>query len=196
MILLIDNYDSFTYNLYQMLLQFDEEVKVVRNDEITLDQVAALKPDAIVISPGPGRPEDAGVCVALIQRFAATIPILGVCLGHQAIGIAFGAQIIRAHQIVHGKKSLIFHRRKELFEKMKLPFSAGRYHSLVIDPQNLPDVLQIDAQTPDGLIMAIKHRHYLCFGIQFHPESIMTEQGAQLIANFMTLCREQQRVLC
>lgn len=191
MILLIDNYDSFTYNLYQLISMQHEDVKVVRNDEITLDEIEKLAPEAIVISPGPGRPEDAGICVELIRRFAPKIPILGVCLGHQAIGIAFGGNVVRAPQIVHGKKTPVFHSRKGLFEKVNLPFQAGRYHSLVVDKQSLPKDLRIDAETPDGLIMGIKHHSYPCFGIQFHPESILTEQGAILLANFVKIAKQQ-----
>ena len=189
MILLIDNYDSFTYNLYQLIAKQYKDVKVVRNDQITLDEIEKLAPEAIVISPGPGRPEDAGICVELIRRFAPTIPILGVCLGHQAIGVAFGGQVIRAPEILHGKKSLVFHSRKNLFEKVNLPFQAGRYHSLIIDKKSLPQELGVDAETSDGLIMAVKHRSYPCFGIQFHPESILTEQGSILLANFIKMVK-------
>ena len=185
MILLIDNYDSFTYNLYQLLAKQCADVKVVRNDQITLDEVAALNLKAIVISPGPGRPEDAGICVELIRRFAPTVPILGVCLGHQAIGIVFGGSVVRSSAIVHGKKSPVFHTRQGVFEKVALPFQAGRYHSLIIEKHTLPKELSIEAETADGLIMAVKHQSYPCFGIQFHPESILTEQGETLIGNFL-----------
>lgn len=185
MILLIDNYDSFTYNLYQLLAKHCKDVRVVRNDQISLDEVAALKPEAIVISPGPGRPEDAGICIELIRRFAPTVPILGVCLGHQAIGIAFGGNVVRSSVIVHGKKSPVFHTRQGVFEKVSLPFQAGRYHSLIIEKHTLPKELSIEAETADGLIMAVKHQSYPCFGIQFHPESILTEQGGTLIGNFL-----------
>ncbi len=185
MILLIDNYDSFTYNLYQLIATLDADVKVVRNDQITLEEIAALKPKAIVISPGPGRPEDAGICLDLIRAFAPTIPILGVCLGHQAIGLAFGGTVISAPVILHGKKSPVFHRRQGLFYKLALPFHGGRYHSLLIERQTLPDCLRVEAETPDGLIMAVKHQQYPCYGIQFHPESILTDHGSALIANFL-----------
>lgn len=192
MILLIDNYDSFTYNLYQLLARDGRDVKVVRNDQITLEEIEALKPEAIVISPGPGRPEESGVCIELVRRFASVVPILGVCLGHQAIGAAFGAEVVRAEAVVHGKRSLVFHTRQGCFERVSLPFQAGRYHSLVIEKQTLPSDLSIEAETADGTIMAVRHRHYPCFGIQFHPESILTEQGEMLIANFL----KQRRIPC
>ncbi len=185
MILLIDNYDSFTHNLYQLISAIGFDVTVVRNDRITLDEIAALKPQAIVLSPGPGRPEDAGICLKLIERFAPTIPILGVCLGHQAIGLSFGGQVIAAPRILHGKKSLIFHRRKGLFQGIALPYSAGRYHSLVVDKKTLPGCLSIEAEDADETIMALKHKEFPVFGVQFHPESILTSQGELLVRNFL-----------
>ena len=186
MILLIDNYDSFTHNLYQLIASMKVEVKVVRNDCITIEEIAALKPQAIILSPGPGRPEDTGVCLDVIRIFAPTmIPILGVCLGHQAIGIAFGARVVSAPQILHGKKSLIFHRRQGLFKGVALPCFAGRYHSLVIDKKSIPVCLGIEAEDADETVMSVKHKDFPCYGVQFHPESILTMQGDSLIRNFL-----------
>ncbi len=185
MILLIDNYDSFTHNLYQLIAAVDPDVKVVRNDCITLEEIAALNPKAIVLSPGPGHPQDAGICLDVIRAFAPKIPILGVCLGHQAIGLAFGGHIVSASQILHGKKSLVLHRRKGMFKGVPLPFYAGRYHSLAIEKDHLPDCLQVEAEDADGTIMAIKHKEYPCYGVQFHPESILTAHGELLIRNFL-----------
>ncbi len=186
MILLIDNYDSFTYNLYQALAQLDSDVRVVRNDQITVDEIRALKVSGIVLSPGPGRPEDAGICIELIRQFYTQIPMLGVCLGHQAIGSAFGAAVVQAEEILHGKESLIFHRRGRLFRQMKLPFLAGRYHSLIV--QDLPEDLAVEAEDKGGRIMAISHRKYPVFGVQFHPESILTPEGFQFLKNFVEIC--------
>jgi anthranilate synthase component 2 len=191
MILLIDNYDSFTYNLYQLIVQTGQSVQVVRNDQITLDEIASLKPEAIILSPGPGRPEDAGICIEVIRRFGSEIPILGVCLGQQAIGIAFGGSVIQAPEILHGKRSLIFHRRQGMFQNVPLPFHVGRYHSLVIDHTKLPSCLRVEAETIEGMIMAVRHVDYPCFGVQFHPESILTEHGTLLIANFLEQIRER-----
>ncbi len=185
MILLIDNYDSFTYNLYQLAAKIRPDIRVVRNDAISLEEIARLQPEAILLSPGPGSPEDAGICIPLIQRFAPEIPILGICLGHQAIGAAFGAEVIRAPQILHGKKGTIFHSRKGLFKGVPLPFAAGRYHSLVVKKETLPPVLAISAETPEGMIMAMQHNVYPCYGIQFHPESILTSHGELLLSNFL-----------
>lgn len=185
MILLIDNYDSFTHNLFQMIAQLHSNVKVVRNDKITLKQIAELAPRAIVLSPGPGRPEDAGICVDLIRAFAPTTPILGVCLGAQSMGVAFGGKVVSAPQILHGKKSPIFHRRQGLFKGCRLPFNAGRYHSLVVDRESLPSCLSIEGEDALGVIMAIQHREFLCYGVQFHPESILTEGGELMIRNFL-----------
>lgn len=189
MILLIDNYDSFTHNLYQLIAAVHPDVKIVRNDCITLDEIAALNPQAIIISPGPGHPQDAGISPDVIRAFAPKIPILGVCLGHQAIGLAFGGRIVSAPQILHGKKSLILHRRQGMFKGAALPFYAGRYHSLVIDKNSLPDCLQVEAEDSNQIIMAIKHKEYPCYGLQFHPESILTTHGELLIRNFLkTVC--------
>jgi anthranilate synthase/aminodeoxychorismate synthase-like glutamine amidotransferase len=185
MILMIDNYDSFTYNLVQYLGEIGAELVVHRNDRITLDDIAALGPERIVISPGPGTPDDAGISVALIQRFAPRIPILGVCLGHQAIGQAFGGRITRASVIMHGKTSEIHHRGGGLFDGVENPFTATRYHSLVVARDSLPDCLRITAETADGVIMGLEHVEHPTVGVQFHPESIMTGEGKRLLANFL-----------
>ena len=186
MILLIDNYDSFTYNLFQAIAPFDPDIKVVRNDQITVDQIRAMNVCGIVLSPGPKRPEDAGICIELIQQMFTDIPILGVCLGHQAIGAAFGALVARAPEILHGKESLIFHGRGRLFHYMKLPFRAGRYHSLIV--KDLPEDLICTAEDEKGNIMAIAHRKFPVFGVQFHPESILTPEGSRIIQNFVEIC--------
>jgi para-aminobenzoate synthetase component 2 len=186
MILVIDNYDSFTYNLVQYLGEMGRKPAVFRNDAITADQARKLSPDYIVISPGPGNPQDAGVSIDLIRR-STGVPILGVCLGHQAIGAAFGARIGRAKRIMHGKCSPVYHDREGIFTDIPLPFSAARYHSLVIDPGSVPDCLEVTATTDDDEIMAVRHRSYPIFGIQFHPESIMTEHGRQILKNFLMM---------
>ncbi len=185
MILLVDNYDSFTHNLYQLVACIHKDVKVVRNDKITLEEIAALRAQAIILSPGPGRPEGAGVCLDAIRAFAPSIPILGVCLGHQAIGVAFGGQVVSAPEILHGKKSLVFHRRQGIFKGVALPCEAGRYHSLIVDKASLPAALSVQAEDAHEIVMAIKHHEYPCFGLQFHPESILTSQGELLIRNFL-----------
>ena len=192
MILLIDNYDSFTHNLYQLIAKYHSDIKVVRNDKISIKEVEKLRADAIIFSPGPGRPEEAGICIELIRQMAPSTPMLGICLGHQAIGAAFGGQVILAPEIRHGKRSPIFHRRKGLFKNVPLPFSAGRYHSLVIAKQNFPASLLIEAETSNGTIMAVRHAKYPCFGLQFHPESILTPDGEKLISNFI----EQEVISC
>ena len=192
MIAIIDNYDSFTYNLYQAIASHYPEVSVFRNDKITLAELEQLSPRGIVLSPGPGRPENAGICIELVKKFAASIPILGVCLGHQAIAAAFGAEIIPADEIVHGKPTFVFHRRDPLFAKMPLPFKAGRYHSLVVNTKTLPAAISITAENENGLTMAIKHNTFPCYGIQFHPESILTPQGNQFLTNFLELCQCKQ----
>lgn len=186
MILLIDNYDSFTYNLYQAFAAQGEKVHIVRNDQITLAQIETLPVKGIVLSPGPGRPEDAGICIEVIQKLGCKIPILGVCLGHQAIGIAFGGTVSRASQILHGKESLIFHYRTPLFKGVSLPFKAGRYHSLIVE-RELPDVLKVDAEDEAGYVMALSHRTFPIYGLQFHPESILTPEGNTIIQNFREL---------
>lgn len=185
MILLIDNYDSFTYNLYHYLGELGVEVEVCKNDRITLDEIEERRPEKIVISPGPCTPKEAGISCDAIRRFGTKTPILGVCLGHQCIGAAFGGKIIRAPKIMHGKMSEILHDSKTIYQALKTPFSAMRYHSLVIDPDRLPAELSISAQTSDRVIMGVRHRSYPIEGVQFHPESILTEEGKKLLKNFL-----------
>jgi len=189
MILLLDNYDSFTYNLAQFLGQLGEKLEVHRNDQITLDQIAGKKPQRIVISPGPGTPEESGICVDVIRRFAGVIPILGVCLGHQAIGYAFGGRVIRAPKIMHGKTSRIHHDNKTVFKDLPQDFAATRYHSLIVEEEYLPPELEISAWTTekDGTrtIMGLRHRQCAVEGVQFHPESVLTEHGKTLVRNFL-----------
>jgi len=185
MILLIDNYDSFTYNLYQYLCELGAEVLVRRNDKISLDEIAALAPERIVISPGPCTPQEAGVSIDLIRRFAGAIPILGVCLGHQAIGAAFGGQIVRAPVVMHGKLSRVRHDGQSLFSNLPQDFTATRYHSLIVERETLPDCLAISAETADGMIMGLRHRDLAVEGVQFHPEAILTEPGHALLRNFL-----------
>ncbi|HOW34878.1 MAG TPA: aminodeoxychorismate/anthranilate synthase component II [Candidatus Omnitrophota bacterium] len=187
MILVIDNYDSFTYNLVQYLGELGAQLKVYRNDKITLEQIKKLKPDKILISPGPGRPEDAGISVSLIRELSAQLPILGVCLGHQAIGYAFGGKIIQAKRLMHGKTSKIYHNKKGIFKSVENPFEATRYHSLVIDPRNLPECLELTAWTNDKEIMGVKHKKFPLWGVQFHPESILTKSGKDILSNFLAL---------
>lgn len=183
---MIDNFDSFTYNLVQYLGEMGEELVVKRNDEITLDEIAALKPDKIIVSPGPCSPNEAGVSVATIQRFAGEIPILGVCLGHQAIGQAFGGHIVRADYLMHGKTSPISHDGRGVFSDLPSPFDATRYHSLLIERTTCPDCLEISAETAEGEIMGVRHKELPLEGVQFHPESILTgENGKQLLRNFV-----------
>ncbi len=189
-VLLIDNYDSFTYNLYQFLSELHADVTVVRNDAITVDEVRQLKPDAIVISPGPGVPRDAGISVDLVRALGPTIPILGVCLGHQAIAEAFGGVITRAPELMHGKASDIHHDGSGVFAGLPSPFSAIRYHSLCAAPEAVPDSLEVTARTKTGVIMAVRHRQYPVHGVQFHPESILSEHGKDLLANFLRFARE------
>jgi len=184
-LLMLDNYDSFTYNLVQYFGELGQEVAVYRNDQITLDEIAKLKPAQIVISPGPCTPNEAGVSVPLIERFAGQIPILGVCLGHQAIGQAFGGKIVHAKQVMHGKTSPIHHHSSGVFRGLPDPFQATRYHSLVIERASLPASLEITAQTDDGEIMGVRHKTLPVEGVQFHPESILTEHGHELLANFL-----------
>ncbi len=186
MLLMIDNYDSFTYNLVQYLGELGQDVQVYRNDQITPDGLAALAPDSLVISPGPGTPGQAGITVAAIQRFAGLIPILGVCLGHQGIGEAFGGRTVHAQTLMHGKTSPIHHAGQGVFTGLPNPFQATRYHSLALDPTSLPDCLQVTAHTSDGEIMGVQHREWPIAGVQFHPESIETHCGHQLLKNFLT----------
>jgi len=185
MILVIDNYDSFTYNLVQYLGEMGQELQVYRNDQIDVEEIKTLKPERIVISPGPCTPKEAGISVPLIMALQGQIPILGVCLGHQAIGAAFGGEVIRAPYIMHGKVSKIFHDGKTIFKNLENPFTATRYHSLIVKRENLPDCLKISAWTEDGLIMGLRHATYPIEGVQFHPESIMTLEGKRLLANFV-----------
>ena len=188
MILVIDNYDSFTYNLVQYLGELGEEIVVRRNDEVTIAEVEdSLRPGQILISPGPGKPDDAGVSLAMIDHFAGRIPILGVCLGHQAIGQAFGGRVVRAPVLVHGKASEISHDGKTIFEGLERSFHAGRYHSLIVERESLPECLEISATTSDGIIMGLRHRKLKIEGVQFHPESILTPAGKSLLNNFLQL---------
>lgn len=188
MLLIIDNYDSFTYNLVQYFGELGAEMIIRRNDEVSVEEIEnEIRPDRIVISPGPGTPDDAGVSLAVIERFYNKIPILGVCLGHQAIGQFFGGKIIRAPMPVHGKYAEICHDGKTIFQGLSYRFKAARYHSLIIDSDSLPDSLEVSATTPDGLIMGVRHRNYRVEGVQFHPESILTIEGKKLLRNFLDL---------
>ena len=187
MILMIDNYDSFTYNLVQYLGELGQLVKVFRNDTLTIDEIKKLNPAKIVISPGPGRPEDAGISCQLIRQFCGKIPILGVCLGHQAIGYVFGAKIVGAKKLMHGKTSKIYHNKKDIFKGIPNPFLATRYHSLLVERKSLPDCLEITASTSENEIMGLKHQLYTVWGVQFHPESILTKSGKQILDNFIKI---------
>lgn len=187
MILMIDNYDSFTYNLVQYLGELGENLKVYRNDKITVKEIRKLKPDAIVISPGPGTPQDAGISVDAIRELQGKMPILGVCLGHQAIGYCFGGRIIRAKNLMHGKTSKIHHKGEAIFKGLPNPFEATRYHSLLVDSKNFPKELEILAWTKKKEIMGLRHRRFPIYGVQFHPESIMTKVGKQLLQNFLKI---------
>ena len=185
MLLMIDNYDSFTFNLVQYFCELGEEVKVVRNDEVTLDEIAAFKADRLVLSPGPCSPDEAGVCVPALKRFAGQLPILGVCLGHQSIGAAFGGTIVRAKELMHGKTSVITTTRQGVFAGLPEQFTVNRYHSLAIERATCPEVLQITAWTDDGEIMGVRHKELSIEGVQFHPESILTEHGHAMLKNFL-----------
>lgn len=187
MILVIDNYDSFTYNLVQYLGELGEEIVVRRNDKITIEEVTALCPDRILISPGPGTPEESGISPELISHFAGRVPILGVCLGHQAIAQVFGGYVGRAAELVHGKASEICHDGRTIFQGLEHRFKAGRYHSLIVEGESLPPCLEVSAITTDGLVMALRHRELKVEGVQFHPESILTTGGKKLLANFLKL---------
>jgi para-aminobenzoate synthetase component 2 len=187
MLLVIDNYDSFTYNLVQYLGELGEEIEVRRNDEIAIDQIESMKPDRIVISPGPGTPNDAGISLKVIEQFAGKLPILGVCLGHQSIGQVFGGRVVRAPRLFHGKSSTVKHDGKTIFAGLEQNFSAGRYHSLIVERETLPECLEISATTPNGTIMGLRHRTMKVEGVQFHPESIMTTEGKKLLSNFLSL---------
>jgi len=193
MILILDNYDSFTYNLVQYLGEMGETLEVHRNDALTVDEVGALQPEAIVLSPGPCTPAEAGITVPLIQRWGATIPMLGVCLGHQAIGEAYGGRVVRAERVMHGKTSLLEHDGTDLFAGLPQPLRVMRYHSLVVEPTTLPAVLEVTARATDSAdeIHALRHREHPVWGVQFHPESVLTESGRALLANFLRLARER-----
>ena len=188
MLLVIDNYDSFTYNLVQYFGEMGIEMRVVMNDEVLLDEIETeLKPNRILISPGPGTPDTAGISVGVVERFAGKLPILGVCLGHQAIGQHYGGKVVRAPVPVHGKPVEVLHDGKTIFDGVENGFAAGRYHSLVVERETLPDSLEVSAESPDGLIMAMRHRELPVEGVQFHPESILTDHGKQLLRNFLSL---------
>jgi len=184
-ILVVDNYDSFTYNLVQYLGELGARVAVVRNDAVTTAEVAAMAPEAIVLSPGPGTPDRAGITLELVRRLGPRVPILGVCLGHQAIAVAYGGRVVPAPSLVHGKASPVCHRGDPLFAGLPSPFAAGRYHSLVVERETLPPELEVIAETPDGVVMGIRHRRHPVVGVQFHPESILTEGGRRILANFL-----------
>lgn len=185
MILIIDNYDSFTYNLVHLVAQHTSEYNVIRNNKISLEDVRAMAPDKILISPGPGRPEDAGITPDIIRELGPSTPLLGVCLGHQAIGMVFGGDVVHAPSLMHGKTSIIEHDGKSVFKGVEQGFTATRYHSLVLKPETLPDILEVTSKTPDGVIMGVRHKKFPIEGIQFHPESILTIEGPKLIANWI-----------
>ena len=193
MILIIDNYDSFTYNLVHIVAGETDDYKVIRNDECTVEEIRALNPSRILISPGPGRPEDAGVTENVIQELGSDIPILGVCLGHQAIGHVYGAEVIHAPSLMHGKTSLIDHDGKSVFSNVEENFIATRYHSLALKPSTIPDTLEVSARTPDGVIMGVRHKHFPIEGIQFHPESILTTEGPKIVKNWMKLAYKESQ---
>ena len=192
MLLIIDNYDSFTYNLVQYFGEICEhEIKVCRNDKITVEEIEMMKPSAIVISPGPCTPKEAGISVEVVKTFGSSIPMLGVCLGHQSIGYAFGGSVVRAPYLMHGKVSKIIHNNKDLFNGLQNPFNATRYHSLILEKSSCPDCLHITARTDDGIIMGVRHKRYPVFGVQFHPESILTDNGKTLLKNFLACVSNQ-----
>lgn len=197
MLLIIDNYDSFTYNLYQAIAPFHSEVEITRNNKITIDEIKKLNPMGIVLSPGPGRPENAGICIDLIRALVAgkigRIPLLGVCLGHQAITIALGGRVIQSEEIAHGKADLIVHNQTHLYGELPLPFQAGRYHSLIAERETLPSTLIIEAENKNKVIMGIRHRELPLYGVQFHPESILTPEGALLLRTFVEICLQSRR---
>jgi anthranilate synthase/aminodeoxychorismate synthase-like glutamine amidotransferase len=194
MILVIDNYDSFTYNLVQYLgelgadLPIAREIEVARNDRITIGEIERLAPKRIVLSPGPCTPDEAGITLDVVRHFAGKVPLLGVCLGHQAMGQAFGGRVVRAPYLMHGKTSQILHDGRTIFEGVENPFTATRYHSLIVDRATVPPMLEVSATTSDGLVMGLRHREFICEGVQFHPESIMTAAGKRLLGNFLKLC--------
>ena len=187
MIFVLDNYDSFTYNLVQLLGELGAELEVRRNDEVTVDEIEAMRPQALVLSPGPGRPETAGVLIETIRRFSGKLPILGVCLGHQAIGAVFGGEVVSAPSLVHGKATEVLHDGKTIYKGLPRPFAAGRYHSLVVAPQSIPDSLEVSATTAAGVVMGLRHKQLPIEGVQFHPESILTSAGPHLLKNFLEM---------
>ena len=193
MIAVIDNYDSFTYNLVQYVGTLGVEVWVRRNDAVTAAELAKLQPEGLIVSPGPGEPRDAGVSEDAVRALSGEVPILGVCLGHQAIGEVFGGKVVRAGRLMHGKTSPILHKGRGLFAGLDNPFEATRYHSLIVERDSLPEVLEPVAWTPEGELMGVKHKQHETWGVQFHPESVLTTQGMRLIENFLTLCRQQRR---
>ncbi len=194
MIAVIDNYDSFTYNLVQYLGSLGATLEVYRNDAITVEALAALQLEGLVISPGPGEPKDAGISEAAIEKLAGRVPILGVCLGHQALGEVYGGKVIRATRLMHGKTSPILHQGRGLFAGIDNPFEATRYHSLIVERASVPATLEVVAWTPEGEIMGLKHKDHETWGVQFHPESVLTRPGLKLVENFLTLCRQQRSV--
>jgi anthranilate synthase/aminodeoxychorismate synthase-like glutamine amidotransferase len=194
MILMIDNYDSFTFNIVQYLGQMGEDVRVYRNDKITIDEIKKLMPQAIFLSPGPCSPREAGITVDVVREFHTTVPIMGICLGHQSIGYAFGGEVVRADRIMHGKISPVNHDGKTIFAGLPNPFTAGRYHSLLVRPETLPDCLEVSAQTAEGEIMGLRHKEYPVEGIQFHPESVLTPQGKRIIRNFLKYTGRKERL--
>lgn len=195
MILLIDNYDSFTFNLCQYACQLGDAVEVRRNDKISLDEIKAMNPRGIIISPGPGRPVEAGICIDIIKKFSGKIPILGVCLGHQAIAEAYGGRVVHAREIAHGREGQVRHNGAGIFSNLPSPLKAGRYHSLAVELESLPEVLKIDADLEDGTIMGLSHHSHATFGVQFHPESVLTPGGLTIISNFLQGCRGRAKLL-
>ena len=193
MIFVLDNYDSFTYNLVQLLGELGAELEVERNDQVTVSEIESRAPEALVLSPGPGRPADAGILIETVRHFAGKVPILGVCLGHQAIGEVFGGRVISAPSLVHGKTTEVSHDGKTIFAGLPQPFLAGRYHSLVVDPGAVPSSLEVSATTADGVVMGLRHKHLPIEGVQFHPESILTIDGPKLLKNFLELVATQAR---
>lgn len=193
MILLIDNYDSFTFNIEQYLAELGAKVRVERNDRISLAEIAKLKPEAIVISPGPGTPDESGITLEAIKTFGGKIPILGICLGHQSIGQIYGGKVVRAKRLMHGKLSIVHHKGKGVFKKLPNPLNVTRYHSLVVDRDSLPASLEITAETEDGVIMGLRHKRHLVEGVQFHPESYLTEHGHQMLKNFLDMAGKKGR---
>jgi anthranilate synthase/aminodeoxychorismate synthase-like glutamine amidotransferase len=194
MIVIIDNYDSFTFNLYQMVATMVDEVKVIKNDELTVEELSEVHPDAIILSPGPGHPDRAGICQEVVRYFSGRVPILGVCLGHQAIVSALGGKVVCANKVAHGKASLIFHNGQGIFEGLPIPFQAARYHSLVADIQQLPEEFSVIAESADGNVMAVKHKDYPTYGLQFHPESIMTPCGGEIIRRFVASFSQRRSI--